>query len=125
MSIDTMLVMIALHQDPVFMPFAGRKLLHRELANHPRLPGLIYNHLLARMRENPSTLFLVEHAVVVRVIGNDIALIACHHIETSLRCRVAAVLKTAVAALADLNLHTQIKVPDRRSLPGNETIHLQ
>ena len=90
--------MVPLHQNPVVMPLVRGELLHRHLLDDPRLALGIDDHLLAGVGKNAATLLLVEHPVVVRVVGHDVALVAGHHVQTEIGPRRAAVLDPAVAA---------------------------
>ena len=58
------------------MPLAGLELLDRELADDPGLALGVDDDLLAGVGQDAAAALLVEHAVVVGPVGDDVALIA-------------------------------------------------
>jgi len=103
--IDPVLVMVAAHEHAILMPFAGGKFLHGHLAGNPGTALLIDRHFLAGVRQNATAFFLIQHAVVIGVLGDDIALISRRRVQTEVRPHAATVLDTAVAAGGHAHLH--------------------
>lgn len=113
MTVDPMLVMIAAHKHTKVLPFVRRKFFHFHGAGDPGLAIGRDDDFLAGVREDAASAFFVEHAVVVRRVGDDVALVAIDDVEADFGSHLAAVLEAAIAAGADFYFHLQVEVADR------------
>ena len=75
-TVDPVLVMVAANEDPEIVPLTGFWILDRHRADDPWLTIGIDNHFFASVRKDSASAFFVKHAVVFRLIGDDITLIS-------------------------------------------------
>src|SRR5438270_243018 len=104
---------------------AGPDILEGKHADHPRLPGGVDDDLLPRVRQDAAAALLVEHAVVVGAVGDDVELVAGDDRLAQVGALSAAIIDPAVAAGADLDLDAQLEVLDLAAAPGEEAVVLE
>src|SRR5262249_28222912 len=109
----------------VIVPRVGFEVFERKLAHDPGLARRVNDHLLARVGKNASAAFLIEHAVVVGPVGNNVALITGHDRLAEVRALDAAILQAAIAGRTDLDLHAELEVLERSSAPRDESIEAE
>jgi hypothetical protein len=124
-AVDPVLMVIALDSNPILVPFIARKLLNWHLAYDPGLAGGINDDLFACMSQDSAAAFFIEHAIVVGVFRDDIALISGDDPFTKIGAFLAPVLKAAVSIRCYLHLHAEFKIPDFARFPGDETVVLE
>ena len=124
-SIDPVLVMISFHENAVVVPLAGGEVFDWHGADNPGLTFRIDDNPLAGVAEDAAAFLLVEHAVVIGVVGNDVTLVAGRDVEPEIGSHLASVLKAAVAAGGDLDFYAEIEVADGRAFPTDEAVHLE
>src|SRR5207249_1612934 len=106
----------------VLMPFSRLEFFHRKFIDDPWLSLGVDDHFFARMSQNPPPALFVEHAVVVRPIGNDVALIARDNTLPQIGPVLAAIIQTAIPAGSDFHLHAQLEILQRAAAPNDEAV---
>ncbi len=91
-----MLVMVAAYQNSIVMPLIGSEFLDRHFSHHPGLPFGIDDDFFSGVTQYAPSFFFVEHAVVFRDVGDDVALVASDDIKIDFGSRFPAILNAAV-----------------------------
>lgn len=125
MTIDPVLIVVALDEHSIVVPLVCGKVLYGNLADDPRLTVDVHNDLLAGMRKDATSPLFIEYSVVVWIVRNDIALIAGNDVEPEIGAQGTTILQATVATRADLNFDVQFKIAHLRSSPSYKAVHLQ
>ena len=91
-SVDPVLMMVASDQDSEVVPLVGGEFFEGKVANDPGLSIGVYDDFLPGVGKDASTPFLVEHAIVLGRVGDDVTLVTGYDVQAEVRAGLAAVL---------------------------------
>ena len=109
-AVDPVLMVVSTDEDAVVVPHVGLEFFDGYFSDDPRLSFLIDDDFLSGVGEDSAAAFVVEHAVLVRWVWHDVALVAGDDVEIDFGAHFAAILNTAVGAVAEFDFHLEFEV---------------
>lgn len=113
MAIDPVLVMVTLNEDPIVVPFSRLEFFLRHFLDDPGLAFGIDDDLFSGVTQDAPSFFFVEHAVVFRDVGDDVALVASDDIKIDFGSHLPAILNAAVPTGTDADFYADLEVANR------------